>query len=84
MEEVYRTALRGVVQQAQAADMDVAIGWAVLAALLDENDKLRAERGALLSHMKKVLSIVSRGGKWKATLEDITAHAHSVVLLFER
>ena len=84
MEEVYRNALRAIAEQAKVADMDVAVGPGVLIALLDENDKLRAERGALVGHMKKVLRIVEQGGKWKETVERITTHAHSVVTLADR
>lgn len=49
MQEVYRNALRQMVAAAKAADMDIAIGWAVLLALLDDNDRLRRERDDLLT-----------------------------------
>lgn len=84
MQEIYRKVLRAMAEQAKAADMDVAVGPGVLIALLDENDKLRSERGALVGHMKRIVRIVDQGGKWKETVERITAHALTVVALADR
>jgi hypothetical protein len=84
MEDAYRQALRQMVEQARVTDSDIALGHTVLAALLNENDQLRRDRGALVSAMKKVLSIIDQGDKWKDTVERIAVHAHSVLVLFER
>lgn len=83
MEEVYRNALRAMAEQAKAADMDVAIGWGVLLALLDENEQLRRQRDMLVSNCRSAIKIAAGSQRANERINQMAARLEYTVKRFE-